>query len=134
MNYIIECTDLEFLWSQYNLLVELYKFYFELTLKGGIFVNGIIGVSTVYLIKNDIKSGIIFLGIVSTLFSGFLFYGAILASELNEGLKSIVKKMGLGLAPHGDFLVVSLIVFGFAYLLLSLFLSYYCRKISKGSN
>ena len=41
------------LWKQYEILIGLHKYYFELILSGSAFVNGVIAAITIYAINKE---------------------------------------------------------------------------------
>ena len=51
-------TDKEYIWKQFEKIVELHSFYFENLIKAASFSFGIIGVILTYLVKLKIDSGI----------------------------------------------------------------------------
>lgn len=113
-------ADTENLWRQYQVLVDLYKYYFDLILSSATFVNGIVAAITIYALKQEEKyvAWVIFIPGAIALASSTLFFLSIpMALELDEALEHIVNTLGVGLAPHAELLVYALSIFAILYFL-----------------
>lgn len=118
----ITTTNFDNIWKQYEILVELYKFYFTLILSGCTFINGIIGVLTIYSIRNSVPQVIGFTILIAVSFAVFLFFALPMVEELKASLENIVQKLGVGLVPHTKLLIYALKISFVMYCIITLLL------------
>src|ERR1022692_4462331 len=102
--------DTEILWRQYNLYVDLYKFYMEVVLKLNIFFYAITGgILTFYLAHPGIaliRYALLLPALMSLAFSGVFFYGARLLRPVRHDLFRIRDALKLETAPDIHILMV----------------------------
>lgn len=122
--------DKDSLWKQYQLHVDLYKNYLELTLKFNVFYYAVTGaILSFYFSKTDvslIRYSLLFPIIMSIGFGFFFFYGASLVKIVRRDIFAIRDTLELYSAPEVNILAVllrlSAILFSFVALcLLGLF-------------
>lgn len=125
--------DRELLWKQYQLNVDLYRSYLELVLKVNLFYYAITGaiVSFYFTHAGDplVRFALVLPLVMSTAFSGFFIYGAILARHTRAEIFKIRDALHLQTAPEVQVLIVFLWIFAiiFALVALALFWLVLCR-------
>jgi hypothetical protein len=111
-----ELSERELLWRQYNLHVDLYKFYLDIALKLNVFFYLITGgILTFYFANSSerlIRYSLLLPIILSIGFGGVFIYGSILMSVAREDLFRIRDRLELETAPEVRVLSVLLGVFG----------------------
>ena len=85
-----ELSERELLWRQYNLHVDLYKFYLDIALKVNVFFYVITGgILTFYFANSNerlIRYSLLLPIILSIGFGGVFIYGSILMSVVREDI------------------------------------------------
>jgi hypothetical protein len=114
-----ELSERELLWRQYNLHVDLYKFYLDIALKLNVFfylVTG--GILTFYFANSNerlIRYSLLLPIILSVAFGGVFIYGSILLSVTRADIFQIRDKLNLDTAPDVRVLSVLLRVFAIIF-------------------
>jgi hypothetical protein len=105
----------ELLWRQYNLHVDLYKFYLDIALKMNVFFYLITGgILSFYLANSNerlLKYSFLLPIILSIAFGVVFIYGSILMSVIREDIFRIRDRLNLEAAPDVRVLSVILRVF-----------------------
>lgn len=127
--------DIEILWKQYALHVELYKFYLDLVVKVTVFYYAVTGAILTYYFQHAIDRVARFALLLPFVFSlaigGIFFYGAIIQRVTRDELFSIRDKLSLDTAPEIGVLSVFLWAFGSIMILTGITLVIFfslCRK------
>jgi len=111
-----EPSEREILWRQYNLYIELFKFYLTLALKANIFYYVLTGAILTYYFANSekelIKHSLLLPGILGIIMGGMFMYGAFLIKILKREVHHIKKELNLKTPPDFNVLFVFLIIFG----------------------
>jgi len=114
----VSSPDTDILWKQYNLHVDLYKFYLDFILKFNTFFFLITGGLLTYYLANTSKELLRFSLLLPMLmslgFSAMCFYGAHLLKVTREEVFQIRDRLGLESAP--DLIVLSVMLYGFGVL------------------
>ena len=114
-----ELSERELLWRQYNLNIDLYKFYLDIALKVNAFFYVITGgILTFYFANSNerlIQYSLLLPIILSIAFGGVFIYGSILLSITREDIFSIRDKLNLETAPDVHVLAVLLRVFAIIF-------------------
>lgn len=107
--------DRETLWSQYQLHVDLYKFYLELSLKAVTFSYFVTGAIIAYCLAHPMQGmarfGLLLPAIMNAGLSVIFLYGARLNDYIRIELENIAKTLRLENAPEVTVLTVVLYVF-----------------------
>ena len=115
MNDKISKDELELLWKQYSLHVDLYKFYFDVSLKGNIFfyaiTGGILAFYFAHSSEHLIKYSLLVPIIMSITFSGICAYGSKLMKIVRKDIFQIRDRLGLATSPDANALIWLLRVF-----------------------
>jgi hypothetical protein len=115
-----ELSERELLWRQYNLHVDLYKFYLDIALKLNAFfylVTG--GILTFYFANSNeplIRYSLLLPIILSVAFGGVFIYSSILMSVIRTDIFQIRDKLNLDVSPDVRVLSVLLRVFAIIFL------------------
>src|ERR1044072_792819 len=119
-----EKSQPEFLRKQFELLVGLYKFYFESLIKLSIFSLGIVGIILAYLLKDLIPN---YRHFSFALAAPFLISLSALAAacffgwksvELNKKLNYLQDKLGIEQKIRTDILTFVSVIFAFVFFIL----------------
>ena len=114
-----ELSERELLWRQYNLHVDLYKFYLDIALKLNVFFYVITGgILTFYFANSNerlIRYSLLLPIILSVAFGGVFIYGSILMSVIRTDIFQIRDKLNLDVAPDVRVLSVLLRVFAIIF-------------------
>lgn len=106
----------DLLWKQYELHVELYKFYMELTLKMNLFFYLITGgILTFYFANGDrpfLRFSLLFPVVLAVTLGAISFYGAQLMAYIRAEVFEIRDELSLSTAPDVGVLGVILRAFG----------------------
>jgi hypothetical protein len=120
-------TDREILWRQYNLYVDLYKFYIDLVLKANAFFYLITGGIVTYFLTNakepQIKYALILPILMSISLGGGFIYGSSLLSIQRKDLFALSNKLGLGTAPELKILGIMLQISGLIFFMVGVALT-----------
>jgi hypothetical protein len=112
--------DKDLLWKQYELEIDLYKFYLELAVKFNVFYYAGTGaILSFYFSRTDVtlvRYSLLFPILMSVGFGGLYIYGAWLLRILRQDIFDIRDKLGLDTAP--DLIVLSVALFVSAGLML----------------
>jgi hypothetical protein len=118
-----EPPNMEILWRQYSLHIDLYKFYLELALKANLFFYGITGAIVSFYFANAhdnlIKYALLLPVVMSLAFAGLFFYGSTLLRYVREDIFSISDALGLRTAPDVQVLTVILRVFSIIFTIIA---------------
>ena len=110
----------ELLWRQYNLLVDIYKYYLDMTLRVNLFFYGITGAILTFYFANtniDLIQYSLLLPIAMSLgFGGLFFYGSFLLNITRDDIFDLRDQLELDTAPDAMVLSLSLRVFGIIFL------------------
>src|SRR5689334_6427872 len=102
-------TDRELLWRQYNLHIDLYKYYFDLIIKTNTFFYAITGsILTFYFanLSNEFMKYSLLLPIIMSIgLAGAFIYGARLMVVVREDVFDLRDKLGLETAPDVQVLI-----------------------------
>lgn len=116
--------DSDVLWKQYNMLVDLYKFYLEITLKANLFFYVITGgILTFYFSHMGtplISLSLVLPIILSLGLAGIFLYGASLVGYIREEIFRIRDLLRLEAAPDVHVLAVFLRVFAVVMLIVAI--------------
>jgi hypothetical protein len=118
--------DKDILMKQYQLLVDVHKFYFDFVLKFLIFHYAVTGgILSFYLSKPNVgvmRFALVFPIFMSLIFAGFAFYSAANIDPLVKEVHRVVGLLGLNDYPDPSFLKWMLLVVGclFALIFVSL--------------
>ncbi len=108
--------DRELLWRQYQLHVDMYKHYLEITLKFNAFYYAITGsIVSFYFSRADLPLMVWSLTlpiIMSLTFGGFFLWGARHVTAVHDEVNQIVHTLGLTAPPAIRVLAVALRMFG----------------------
>lgn len=111
-------VDSDVLWKQYNMLVDLYKFYLEIALKANLFFYVITGgILTFYFSHTQtplIRLSLVFPIILSLGLAGIFLYGAGLVGYIRNEIFRIRDLLNLEVAPDVHVLAVFLRIFAVA--------------------
>jgi hypothetical protein len=114
-----ELSERELLWRQYNLHVDLYKFYLDISLKLNVFFYLITGgILTFYFANSSeplIRYSLLLPIILSVAFGGVFIYGSILMSVIRRDIFQIRDNLNLDVAPDVRVLSVLLRVFAIIF-------------------
>ena len=114
-----ELSERELLWRQYNLHVDLYKFYLDIALKLNVFFYAITGGILSFYFANSnerlIRYSLLLPIILSMAFCGVFIYGSILMSVIRRDIFQIRDKLNLDVAPDVRVLSVLLRVFAIIF-------------------
>jgi hypothetical protein len=105
-------ADREYLWRQYNLWIELYKFHMELVLKASgfyFFVTG--GMLTFAYSSADepvIRASLMLPALMGVALVVTFFYGAVLAANHRRDVLVLAQQLGFAVAPDVNALRVVL--------------------------
>jgi hypothetical protein len=109
-------SNAEFLWKQYALHVDLYKFYLDMSMKGNAFYYAITGSILTYYFQNASNGAIRYALLLPIAFSFALgsvfFYGASRLGVVRDEVFKIRDKLGLEAAPEMMVLIIFLRLFG----------------------
>lgn len=101
-------SDLEVLWRNYALHVDLYKQYLDLTLRFNIFYYAITGAMLSFFFTNQdkgiVKYLLLFPMLMSMFFSLLSFYAASRVNLVSQELKRISTRLAIEVWPDTDFL------------------------------
>jgi len=105
--------DKDILWKQYQMHIDLYKHYLELTLKFNVFFYAVTGgILSFYFATKDpgalIRYSLLFPMIMSAGFGGIFFYAAYLIAPVRAELFKIRDALGLATAPDYQILAILL--------------------------
>lgn len=119
-----EPSNRELLWRQYNLHIDLYKYYLDLSLKANAFFYLITGGILTFYFANS-KDGLVkyslLLPIIMSLAFGFSFiYGAKLMHIIRADIFHIRDELGFQTAPDVYVLCVFLNTFGAIFLIVGI--------------
>ena len=112
-------SNRELLWRQYNLHVDLYKYYFDIALKANIFFYGITGAILTYYFANSsqdlIKYSLLLPMVMSFGLSILFIYSSFLMTVIRDDIFDLRKKLGLQTAPDVHVLIMALRVFAVTF-------------------
>ena len=118
----------ELLWRQYQLQIDLYKFYFELTVKFTAFYFAVTGaILSFYFSKIDvglIRFSLDFPILMSVGFGGIYLFGARLLGVTRQDIFDLRDKLDLDVAPDAAVLTVFLLVNAILMIIVALVLAY----------
>lgn len=119
----------DLLWKQYALHVDLYKFYFDLTIKINVFYYAITGAILSYYFQHGgdrvARFSLVLPVAISFALGGLFWYGSQLLGVVRKELFDIRDKLGLSTAPEIMVLTVFLRVTGSLLLAIGLVLGWY---------
>src|SRR6185436_12214741 len=91
-------SNQEMLWRQYNLQIELYKYYLDLSIKANSFFYFITGSILAFYFANStlplIKYSLLLPMIMSVAFGGIFFYGSFLIGVVRSEIFTLRDKLG----------------------------------------
>jgi len=118
----------ELLWRQYQLQIDLYKFYFELTVKFTAFYFAVTGaILSFYFSKIDvglIRFSLDFPILMSVGFGGIYLFGARLLGVTRQDIFDLRDTLDLDVAPDAAVLTVFLLVNAILMIIVALVLAY----------
>ena len=126
-------SEKEFLWKQYDQMVELYKFYFGVSIQLYLLFYGITGGILTFYFANinidTIRYSLLLPVAMSIVFGTLLFYGSTLLRVLSEQVETIAETLNLSVFPDTSVLIlffrISSIIFAcVAIAILYLFLTH----------
>jgi hypothetical protein len=128
MNKINE--DTEYIWKQFEKIVDLHSFYFENLIKAASFSFGIIGIILTYLVKIKIDSGTknggqlfasaLQIPFVLSIFTSIIFaIGAWMTWDFYKKVKGFHNKYGFEWRPHVEILSCMSIVFSILFFIIA---------------
>jgi len=120
-NYL---SNQEMLWRQYNLQIELYKYYLDLAIKANSFFYLITGGILSFYFANAsfplIKYSLLLPVLMSVAFGGIFLYGSFLVGVVRSEIFTLRDQLGFDTAPDIYPLIISLRVFGVVFLIVAL--------------
>lgn len=125
-------SEFENLWRQYTLLVDLYKFYWEIAIKINTFYYAVTGAIVAYYFQNT-KNGFSWMGLLLPIFFSLAigvisFYGATLLGIIRTDVFEIRNSLNLETAPEMQVLVVFLRVSGLIAIFTGIVLGFFVYK------
>jgi hypothetical protein len=118
-----DLPDKELLWRQYNMYVDLYKFYLELVFKGNVFFYLITGgILTFYFTHREdslIKYSLLLPVVMSIALGLASIFGAKLLGGMKKELLNLKTQLGLDTYPSIRILQVLLKGFGVMFLIVA---------------
>ena len=117
-------VDKESLWKQYQLHVDLYKHYLELTLKFNVFHYAVTGaILSFYFSKSDVsilRYSLLFPMVMSCGFGIFFLYASSLVESVRRDIFAIRDALGLYSAPEVKVLTILLRLSATLFLIVAL--------------
>jgi hypothetical protein len=114
-----EPSQKEILWRQYNLHVDLYKYYFDLAIKANSFFFTITGAMVAFYFANSaielVKYSLLLPAIMSIALGISFMYGGVLMGVIRTDIFDIRDKLSLQAAPDVQVLTTLLRFFGAIY-------------------
>lgn len=112
--------DRDLLWSQYNQVVELYKYYLDIIIKLNVFFYAVTGAILSFVVANlkepNFKLAVLLPLAISLGFAIVSFYGATLVPALRREIAACRDALGLKTSPEAQVLTVLLVMFGVIFL------------------
>jgi len=113
----------ELLWQHYEMLVDLYKHYLDVTLKFNAFYYFITGAILSYYFAEShnpmMRWALLFPLFMSIAFALFFFYAASLHAVSRQEVRRVAQLLGLQISPDVGVLNKVLVMFGTLYLLVA---------------
>jgi hypothetical protein len=110
-------------WKEYNLHIDLYKYYLELSLKANIFFYAITGtIVGFYLTHPEVgykKVSLLLPIMMSLALGGIFIHGGILWIRVSGIIREIRRELNIKKAPDINLMTTLLTVFGFIFLVVS---------------
>ena len=104
--------DKDSLWKQYQLHVDLYKYYLEMVIKFNVFYYAVTGaILSFYFSQKEvslIRYSLLFPILLSIAFGGFFLYGSTLLEVVRQEVFDIRDKLQLDTAPEMKVLTILL--------------------------
>ena len=126
-------SDKELLWKQYQLEVDLYKFYFDQTVKFNVFYYAATGAILSFYFTTQsqspfIRYALLFPAIISLGFGAVFIYGAVKLRVMRQDVLDLRDKLGLETAPDLHVLTILLLVSATIMLFVGGLLLWYFRQ------
>ena len=129
--------DKDLLWKQYELHVDLYKHYLELTLKFNIFYYAATGaILSFFFSKSEIvllRYSLLFPMAMSVMFGSLFIYGASKLRITRQDVFELRDKLGLETAPEFNVLSMLLIVSALLMFVVSIILLIFFCSVVRGT-
>jgi hypothetical protein len=118
--------DTQNLWPQFQEMIALHKFYFEIIIKAGSFTMAIIGGIITYAIaaiqnpatESDLISLLLlFPAVMSGDATAVFLLGTWKANDLDKSVREMKHRLGLARRPHVELLVWTTAIFALLYFL-----------------
>jgi hypothetical protein len=104
--------DRDSLWKQYQLHIDLYKYYLDMVIKFNVFYYAVTGaILSFYFSKTEvslIRYSLLFPILLSVSFGGFFLYGSTLLEVVRQEVFDIRDKLQLDTAPEMNVLKILL--------------------------
>ena len=124
--------QVDLLWKQFELNVDLYKFYLDMAIKINVFYYAITGGILSYYFQHSTNGIAKYALLLPVLFSlglgGMFVYGSFLLNVVRRELFDIRDKLGLDTAPELMVLIVFLRITATIVLAVGIVLSVYCMR------
>lgn len=109
-------------WNEYELHIELYKYYLDMGLKANLFfyfiTGGILGLYLQNPARRLMKFSLLLPILMSLAFGGVFIHGALLWMRLSDIIRSIRRDLKFKKAPDINILSLLLVVFGLIFLVI----------------
>jgi hypothetical protein len=109
-------------WKEYELHIELYKYYLDLGLKANLFfyfiTGGILGIYLQNPARRLMKFSLLLPILISLAFGGVFIHGAILWVRISDVIREIRRELKLKKAPDINLMSLLLFVFGTIFLVI----------------
>ena len=111
-------------WKEYELHIELYKYYLDLGLKANLFfyfiTGGILGIYLQSPASRLMKFSLLLPILISLAFGGVFIHGAILWMRVSDVIREIRRELKLKKAPDINLMSLLLMVFGTIFLVIGI--------------
>lgn len=118
----LDKEEWEAAWKEYELHIELYKYYLDMGLKANLFfyfiTGGILGIYLQNPARRMMKFSLLLPVLVSLAFGGVFIHGAFLWMRISDVIKEIRRELKLKRAPDINLMSLLLIVFGTIFLII----------------
>lgn len=121
---VLSKDEWEAMWKEYELHIELYKYYLDLGLKANLFfyfiTGGILGIYLNNPASRLMKFSLLLPILISLAFGGVFIHGAFLWMRVSVVIREIRRELKLKKAPDINILSVLLLVFGTIFLVIGI--------------
>ncbi len=121
---IYEPSQKELLWRQYNLHIELYKYYFDLAIKANTLFFTVTGAMLAFYFANSsialIKFSLLLPAVMSITLGIAFIYGGILMVIVRHDIFELRDKLNLQTAPDVQILISLLRIFGVLFFIVAI--------------